>query len=346
MRELAQWPARNLFFGVLFVLLVGTIAVVAYVANGWSVGDAVYMVVLTVFSVGYDEVHPIDSTGLRAITIALIVAGCTGMIFLTGALVQFITLSQIQQVFGTKRMNRQIGQLRDHVVVCGFGRIGAMLAQELSAARAEFVIVELDAQRCAEVQARGHLCLQANASDEASLVQAGVPHARALATVVPSDAENVFITLSARALNPSLQIIARGESPATERKLLQAGANSVVMPAHIGAGQVASLILFPAIAGVFQDSARRRQMERDLRTLGLEMEVVVVAAGSAFAGMTVEEIERSAELTFFIVAIQHAKSGEVERPKPTTRVHQGDGVTLLGRGGRASSVARFLHPDE
>src|SRR6266568_3806126 len=155
MKGLAQWPARNLVFGVMFVLTVGAIAVAAYAANGWSLGDALYMVVLTVFTVGYDEVHPIDTPALRTITIALIVTGCTGMIFLTGALVQFITFSQIQQVFGTKRMNRQIGQLRDHVVVCGFGRIGAMLAQELAAGGADFVILEQDPDRCAEAREKG-----------------------------------------------------------------------------------------------------------------------------------------------------------------------------------------------
>ena len=122
-------PLRNLIFGVFYMLVVMTIAVGAYVKAGWSFGDAFYMVVLTVYTVGYDEVRPIETPLLRGITITTIVLGCTGMIYLTGALVQFITLNQINQIFGIKRMSNQIDRLRDHVIVCGFGRIGVMLAQ-------------------------------------------------------------------------------------------------------------------------------------------------------------------------------------------------------------------------
>jgi len=337
----AQSPMRNMFAGVAFVLVVSVLAMIGYIGHGWSVGDAFYMVVITVFTVGFGEVQPVDTMGLRAITIGLIITGCTGMIFLTGALVQAITVAQFQFVFGQKRMIRQIEQLRDHVIVCGFGRTGSMLARELKAAKAGLVILETHAESCAEARDLGFLCLQADATDEHVLAQAGIRHARTLATVVSSDAVNVFITLSARALNPELQIIARGELPATERKLLQAGANAVVMPAHIGAEQIASMILFPAIAAMIPSLERRRQMERDLRLLGLELEVVLAAEGSRYVGRTIEEIERMAESSFLIVAIEHAGSGTLERPQGDTVLRAGDGVTLLGRGGRAEMVSHF-----
>eukprot|EP01037_Dinobryon_pediforme_P013544 gene13544-13663_t len=339
--DLIYSPIRNLIFGAIFVLAVACLGIIAYMAHGWSFGDALYMVVITIFTVGYGEVQPIDTAMLRAITIIVVIAGCTGMIFLTGALVQAITLSQVQAIFGMTRMSRQIEHLRDHIIVCGFGRTGSMLAHELKAAKVDLVILESDPKRCAEARELRFLCIQADASDEAILMQAGIQHARALATVVSSDAVNVFITLSARALNAGLQIIARGELPATERKLLQAGANSVVMPAFIGAEQVASMILFPAIAGMIQSSERRRQMEIDLRSLGLEIEVVLAAEGSRYVGLTVEEIERQAERTFFIVALEHANSGKIVRPTPQTVVEAGDGITLLGRGGRAEMVSHF-----
>ena len=299
------------------------------------------MVVITVFTVGFGEVRPVDTPGLRAITMELVIVGCTGMIFLTGAIVQFFTFTQIQLVFGLKRMNRQIQDLRGHIIVCGFGRTGSMLARELQAAKTDMVILEANAERAAEARNMGFLCMQADAAEESVLEQAGIAHARALATVVSSDAVNVFITLSARGLNAGLQIIARGELPATEKKLLQAGANAVVMPAHIGAEQVASMILFPAIAGMIQDSERRRQMELDLRTLGLEIEVVLAAEGSPYIGLAVEEIERDAERMFFIGAIERAGSGKVERPSAHTRLQAGDGVTILGRSGRADVVGHF-----
>ncbi len=342
----AQSPGRFLWMGVLFVLAVGLLAMFGYMWNGWSLGDAVYMVIITVFTVGFSEVHPVDTMELRAITEVLIVVGCTGMIFLTGALVQAITLSQVQLVFGVKLMTRQIDELSGHIIVCGFGRTGSMLARELFAAKADLVILESSPARCAEAREMGFLCLQADAAEESVLEQAGIQRARALATVVSSDAVNVFITLSARGLNPKLQIVARGELPATEKKLLQAGANSVVMPAHIGAEQVASMILFPAIAGLIQSSDRRRQMELDLRALGLELEVVLAAEGSRYVGRTVEQIESLAGHMFFVVAIEHAGSGKVERPEYYTVVQPGDGVTLLGRGGRAAMVSYFSAPEK
>ncbi len=341
MRWLSNSPARNLILGVVFVLIVSALGVLGYMHNGWSFGDSIFMVVLTVFTVGYGEVHPLDSVELRTISIALIVFGCTGMIYLTGALVQFITLTKIQQMLGLTRMHKHIEELHDHVIICGFGRTGSMLAGELKAGKAQFVVIEPNQDRFAEARELGYLCIHADAAEESVLKEAGILRAHALATVVSSDPINVFITLSARALNGSIQIIARGEEPSTEKKLLQAGANSVVLPAHIGAEQIASMILFPEIAGVIQSPARRRQMDLDLRTLGLEIEVVVAAEGGFFTGLTVEEIEHEAERSFFIVAVERAGAGVAERPLPGTRIEPGDGVTILGRSGRASILNRF-----
>ena len=135
-------PLRNLGIGVFYMLVVMAGAVFAYVRAGWSIGDAVYMVIVTVYTVGYGEVRPVESSLLRWITISTIVLGCTGMIYLTGALVQFITLNQINQVLGVKRMSSQIERLRNHIIICGFGRIGVMLAQGLAAGGADFVILE------------------------------------------------------------------------------------------------------------------------------------------------------------------------------------------------------------
>ena len=150
-------PLRNLIIGGLFVLFICLLATIGYVSAGWSLGDAVYMVVLTIYTVGYDEVRAIHTPFLRANTMMLIILGCTGMIFLTGALVQFITITQFQQLFGTRRMKNDIDSLTDHVIICGFGRIGTMLAQELTAGQAPFVILERSDRRFAEARDLGYL---------------------------------------------------------------------------------------------------------------------------------------------------------------------------------------------
>jgi voltage-gated potassium channel len=213
---------------MIYVVLVMVLATAAYMAVGWSFRDAIYMVVITVYTVGYNEVRPINTPALNVITMSLIVLGCTGVIFLTGALVQYITLSQLTKTMGRKRMKAQIDQLTDHVIICGFGRIGVPLAKSLSEARAGFVVVEKDEARINQAVESGYLCLQGDAANEAVLHAAGVMRAHVLVSALPTDAVNVFITLSARALNSELNIIARGEEASTEKKLLQAGANQVV----------------------------------------------------------------------------------------------------------------------
>jgi voltage-gated potassium channel Kch len=325
-------PARNLFAGLIFmaVLIVGATA--SYVAAGWSLADAFYMVVITVYSVGYDEVRPVDTTLLRVISISTIVLGCTGMIFLTGALIQFITLNQINQIFGLKRMTTQIDKLSDHVIICGFGRIGVMLAHELEAGRAAFVILEQSDTRAEQARNLGYLCIQSDATDEAVLLAAGVTRARTLATVLPNDAANVFITLSARSLNPALEIIARGELPSTESKLLQAGANKIVMPTHIGAERIAEMILYEKTADFIRGSDRMRDFDKVLHTLGLDMDVVAAASGSPAVGKTIEAVEREAAGAFFIVQINRRDGEAITRPDSTIRIEAGDGLVLIGRG--------------
>jgi voltage-gated potassium channel len=236
------------------------------VAVGWSFDDALYMVVLTIYTVGYDEVHPIVTPVLRDITMITIVLGCTGMIFFTSSLVQFITINQLQLVFGTKRMQSQVDKLNDHVIVCGFGRIGQMLAHELKAGGAQFVILERSDKR-AERGAKSRLPDGSGRRDRREWAETcgHRPGTYALATVLPDDAANVFITLSARSLNRSIEIIARGEVPTTEKKLRHAGADKVVLPTHIGAERIAEMILYPEAvppgSGHGQDARLRAHVE-------------------------------------------------------------------------------------
>jgi voltage-gated potassium channel len=330
MKGLAESPLRNLGWVVAFVVGVVILATLAYMHAGWSFGDALYMVLLTVYTVGYGEVRPIDTPYLHGVTIATMVLGCTGMILVTGALVQALTVFQIRQILGSDRMKSEIDKLKGHVIVCGFGRIGVGLARDLAAGGAPFLILERDAKRLAEAEALGYLSMQGEATDEAALMAAGIERAKVLATVLPDDAANVFITLSARSLNPSLQIIARGEAPSTERKLLQAGANKVVLPTHIGAERIAELILFPDTAR-FVRGARMQDAEKALRDLGLDLEVAAVHEKSAAVGLTVAELERQAGSGIFVVRIDRREGGTLDRPPADTKIGAGDGLVLVGR---------------
>jgi len=344
--ELLGSPGRTLVSIVLFNLSVIVLGTVAYMAAGWSFADASYMVLLTVYTVGYGEVHPIATTYLHSVTVSLMILGCTGMILLTGALVQFLTITQLQQILGGRRVKAEIDRLKDHVIIVGFGRIGVMLARELQAGGAPFVVLEQSEKRAQEVRDLGHLCLVGDATDERFLHEAGVARARILATVLPNDAANVFITLSAKALNPTIEIIARGEQPTTENKLLQAGATKVVMPTHIGAERIAELILFPETARMLRTSEKFSELERTLRGLGLEMEVIVVPQNGTLTGLSIQEMEERARGKFFILQLNRQNGDCLTSPDRTLRVLGGDGVVIVSRSGGASARALFEAPAE
>ncbi|SER04189.1 voltage-gated potassium channel [Solimonas aquatica] len=339
-------PLRNVAGTLVFVALVFVFATAGYMHAGWSFSDAAYMVTFTVFSVGYGEVHAVTTPYLRGLTIATIVLGCTGMIVLTGALVQLFTVVQIRRMLGVDRMQTQIDRLHNHIVICGFGRIGVQLSKELSPARSDFVIIEHEATRVAEAQALGFLCIQGDATDENALKIAGIERAKILATVLPNDAANVFITLSARSLNPRLTIIARGEEPSTESKLAHAGADQIVLPTHIGAERIAEMILYPATLHFVDDSPQMREMKRGLHELGLELEVVSVPANGALTGVTVAEAEQAGRGAFFVVHIDRASGQSLPHPSPEERIEAGDKIVLVARGNKIASGTLFTKPRE
>ena len=336
-------PVQGLVRALGFVGCVYVLAVIGFVLSGWGLGDAAYMVLLTIFSVGFGEVRPINTPWLRGLTMATILLGCTGMIVLTGALVQFLAHLQLRSLLGIDRMKAQIEKLSGHTIICGYGRIGQQLARELADARQGFVLIERDPAKLASAQASGYACLTADAADEASLLAAGIERARVLATVLPDDATNVFITLSARSLNPRLEIIARGEIPSTERKLIHAGADKVVLPMHIGAERIAEMILYPSTAQLMDTSASMRDLKRGLHDVGLELEAQTVPANSALAGATVGEAEQRGNGGFFVVQIER-DGHSVVRPGKNIRIEAGDTVVLVLRGNNVAAGAIFQAP--
>ena len=328
-------PRTNLFYAATFIGVVTVVFTLGYRLAGWSWGDAFYMVIITAFSVGYGEVQPVADPWLRMWTTALIVLGCTGIIFITGSLVQWLTESQIQRALGGKRMEHDIDQLKNHTIICGFGRIGRMIASQLEAGGVPFVIVDQSQDRVAEVREAGWLTHLGEATDESVLRAVGINRARVLATVLPNDAANVFITLSARNMNPEIQIIARGEVPSTERKLKQAGANRVVLPAHIGADRIAHLILHPNARELLGGKTKSSvEFEHHLSELGLDMEEIEIGPDSPWLHRRVGDVEAEAAGRLLAVAILRKEGGTDMNPTPTAMLMPGDALVVMKRGGR------------
>lgn len=335
-----SWNRLKLGAGILGVTV--CVGVAGYVTAGWRLLDAVYMVVITVFGVGYGEVRAVDSDGLRVFTIVLIVAGCSALIYILGGVFQLITEGELNRALGRRRMTKEIGKLDGHVIICGWGRIGRVLGQSLSAAGEPYVVVDNDVDRLESAAAQGASVFEGDATAEATLEAVGVERAKTLATVLPSDALNVFITLTARTLNAELQIVARGEDPTAERKLLQAGANRVVLPAAIGATEMAQIILHPEVGELF-DGTAQDTLAQTLRGLGARVFASRVPEGVKRAP-TVGDLERDGGGGFLVVAVRTAGGDLHHAPAQGHPLAAGDEVLFLGRSDSAPNLdALFEH---
>jgi len=310
-----------------FVIMAVTVVVgvAGYLAAGWSFIDAIFMVVITIFGVGYGEVRE-ESPELRVFTMGIILAGCTSLVYLIGGFIQFLTEGEIHRLLGKRRMKTEIENLSGHVIICGFGRIGRMLADDLAKADRSFVVIESDAGRVEEAAC---LVCEGDATDEATLLRAGIERASVLATVLPNDAANVFITLSARSLNADIEIIARGEAPSTEPKLMRAGATRVVLPAHIGAERIAHQILHPSSEALLADNAALKELDAQLGEFGIQIAEMDIPPDSGLVGANLSEVETQSKAQFLVVAIHREDGTKVLHPEPGEIVRAKDRLIFV-----------------
>lgn len=314
---------------------IGTFAVIilagvtGYVAAGWTVGDAVYMVVITIFGVGYGEVQPVTSGALRALTVGVIVAGYGAVLYTIGGLLQVLVDGELNQHFGARRMNRDIEALEGHVIICGYGRMGASLARDLHQAGTRFVAIDASAELF-EQEGDGYLKIVGDATEEPVLRRAGIERASTLATVLSDDATNVFVTLTARAMNPDLTIIARGEQPSTADKLRRCGADQIVLPTTIGAAKMLQLITRPTADQILARLAGQGDESIDFANLGLGVSEVEVGDGSVVADRPLAEVAVRGRHDHLVVGIRRADGSTVLHPPPDTTVAVGDRLVVVG----------------
>ncbi len=323
-------PFRKMVTGVALFLAICVIAVTGYVSAGWKLEDSIYMVIITIFGVGYGEVQPVQSPGLRALTIMVIIAGYGAVIYTVGGFVQMLIDGELNKALGARRMTKGIERLHNHSVICGYGRMGTILARDLHAAGKPFVVIDCDTRRLQDAEGLGYLVINGDATEESILEHAGVRRASVLATVLAEDATNVFITITAREMNPQLMIIARGENPRTEKKLLGCGANKVVLPTAIGASKVAQLIIRPTAEDLLQQIAEQCNVNEELGRIGLQFDELQVVAGSPLANRALSEIEVRSNHGFLIVGLRRGDGSSVLNPPSDTRLQAGDVVIVLG----------------
>lgn len=325
-----QQSFRRIFTGAIFFTLTIVTAVVGYISFGWEPLDAIYMVVITIFGVGYGEVRPLESTGQKIFTILVIIAGTSSAVYIVGGFVQMVAEGEINRALEERRKTRGIDSLQQHTIVCGYGRIGQILARKLHEAQQPFAIVENDPDRAERAEASGYLVRLGNATDEEILYSVGIDRAKSLATVLSDDAVNVFVTLTARGLNPNLFILARGEMPSTENKLKLAGADRVVLPATISAMQMANLITHPTAFEFLHQDEGRSTLNELLAQLDLQIHEFTIAADSPTIGKTILDLEVRGQGIFLVVALRQSDGTVVTHPSSNLVLSSGDTVLVMG----------------
>jgi voltage-gated potassium channel len=258
------------------------------------------MVIISVFSVGYGEVQPIDTTAERIWTVLVILGGWSGVVMTLGGITKAVTEGELRRVTDTIRKNRAMEHLKNHVIICGYGRMGQTLARELKRSRVPFVVVDRDEERVAQIVNEGFLSFRGDATEESTLQSVGITRATTIATVLPQDALNVYITLTARNLSHDIRIISRGEQASTERKLMQAGANEVILPATIGGLRIAHSIIQPEVA----EMLRETHAGTDLHSLGVEIDDLLLQDHAHLVGKTVHDVHKMSSGDLMVLGVR------------------------------------------
>jgi voltage-gated potassium channel len=307
---------------ILGVHVVGTLGYM--IIEGWSAWDAFYMTVITVTTVGYGEVHPMSQAG-RAFTVVVLLTG-------VGAFFSAFTLFMSELSEGgfaerreRRRLARMIDSLNDHFILCGFGRMGEIIAREFVRQQVPFVVIERNPERMHLAMDEGFLAVEADASNEDVLRRVGIARARGLIAAVGTDAENVYAVLSARLLKPDLFIVGRAESEDARTKLKRAGADRVISPYHLGGVQLAQTALRPAVVDFVHLATSSDNMD-------LNFEQVHVEPGSALAGKSLLDAGLRKRFGVVVVGIRRADGKMDFNPEPETAIRGGDDLVVLGRG--------------
>ncbi len=332
---------QTIIIGSVFFAITIVIAIFGYITFGWTLLESTYMVVITIFGVGYGEVKPLETTTEKLFTIFVIIAGTSSAIYGVGGFIQMVTQGEINRAFEEERKRQTISSLENHIIICGFSYIGQILAQKLTESQESFVIVEQEPEQVAIAKQRGYLATEGDPTDEGILQQMGIEKAKVLATVLNSDATNVFITLTARELNPNLMILARGEVPSTEKKLRLAGANHVVLPASVGGVRMANLITSPTMGDFFTQQSQKHHLNELLKQIQVQMDELVISPQSSFVGKTVRELEIRGKGAFIIVALRRAYGELITNPNPSLMLNAEDVLIVLGHQEDLPQFARF-----
>jgi voltage-gated potassium channel len=328
---------RRIYLSLLSLLLIVLLGMLGYhLLEGWNWFDSLYMTIITLATIGYGEVHPLTAAG-KVFTMMLIALGVTAAGFIFTTLTQALVETQLAATFGRRKLFRDISKLKNHHILCGAGRVGLRIIDEFKKKGVEFVIIERDPAIADRLLTQGELVLIGDATDEAVLNGANVKTARSLIAAASSDAENVYVALTARGINPDLYIVARANDQSGEKQMLRAGVNKVVSPALIGSHRMAQAAMSPAVADF---------IELTTMTEGLDLifEQVRLEPGSSLAKKKIKDSGIRSEHNVIIVAITDNQGRMHFNPDGNQELNVGDLLIAIGTRaglGKLAEIAKY-----
>jgi voltage-gated potassium channel len=293
------------------------------VIEGWGPWDAFYMTVITVTTVGYREVHDLSRPG-QVFTVLLLFGGVGAALYTFTLLATVVVEGGLRTRFQHRRQLRMLDRITNHFIICGYGRIGSIVARQFQRQGVPIVVLERDGERMRAAIANGALAVEGDASQEDVLRRVRIDRARGLVAAVGTDAENVYAVLSARELRPDLYIVSRAETDDAIAKLKRAGADRVISPYQIGANHIAQTALRPAVVDFVE-------LATGTDNLDLTMEEILIAPGSALEGRTLLDASLRQRFGIIVVGIQHSDSRMEFNPSPDRSIQTGDKLVVLGR---------------
>ena len=328
---------KHVLMAIIFSIAIVAIGTSGYmVIEGWSFLDALYMTVITYSTVGYGEIHAISELG-RLYTIFLIFLGVGFFLYVAGAVIQFMVEGKIRTVMGRRKLDKKINHLKNHYIVCGYGRIGRVICDTLKKSPIELVVIENNEQLVPEMDTDNVLYLRGDASDESLLLKAGIQRAKGLVAVLGTDAENVFLVLTARQLAPKLIITARASDMDARKKIRAAGADIVESPYEMGATRMAQRITRPTVT-TFLDLAFGSE------STDIQMEEIPITPGSSLHDVMLKDSGIRQNFNLIIIAIKKQDGKMIFNPSFEARITSGDTVIAVGESENLQNLEKILNP--
>jgi voltage-gated potassium channel len=325
---------RQLVISILILIITFSLGTIGYtLIEGWSFFDSLYMTVITLATIGYQEVHPLTRLG-RVFTIVLVLFGVGVLGYALRSVISTIIEGEIREVLGRRQLEKRISQLKNHYIICGFGRMGRIVCRELSSQKKHFVVLEKEPEKVAKAD-KDIIVVNADATEDESLIGVGIKNAKGLIAVLSSDAENLYVVMSARVLNPKLTIIARALTDGAEQKLIRAGATRVISPYHIGGMRIAYAVLKPNVDDFIEFATSSKNLD-------LQLEEIVVQPGSKLSGLTLAESKVRSDMGIMIVAIKRASGNMVFNPSFKSIIEDGDTLIALGEARHLKGLEKIV----